>query len=106
MDLDFLSAAYVRGYAERTGIQLLPEPLRQKALGNLTSEELAAIHAIGKESGLKMGRFKNYEDLPRVQRCLVFCGASGRKICSMWAADAAYFCFLFYARSNQASGFR
>ena len=44
----------------------------KKHLEALTDEELALLNAIGKEAGLKMYRFKNHEDLPRVHKVLGF----------------------------------
>lgn len=69
---EFLSAAYVRGYAGRTGTPTIPESVRQKQLDELTDEELAQLCAMGKKAELKMYRFKNHEELPRVHKTLGF----------------------------------
>lgn len=67
-----LCAAYVRGHSERTGVPLIPEAVKQKQLDELTDEEVVQLCDIGKEAGLKMYRFKNHEDLPRVHKVLGF----------------------------------
>lgn len=69
---EILGAAYVRGYAERTGTPVLPEWAREKRLDELTDAELAQLYAIGKREGMKMYRFKNHENLPRVHKALGF----------------------------------
>ena len=50
----------------------IPESVRKKQLDDLTEEELAQLYAIGKKAELKMYRFKNHEDLPRVHKVLGF----------------------------------
>ena len=72
MKPEVLSAAYVRGYAEQTGMPEIPESVRKKQLDDLTEEELVQLYAIGKKAELKMYRFKNHEDLPRVHKVLGF----------------------------------
>lgn len=72
MKPEVLGAAYVRGYAERTGAPALPAFAREKRLDELTDEELAQLYAAGKKAELKMYRFKNHEDLPRVHKALGF----------------------------------
>lgn len=72
MKPEVLSAAYVCGYAERTGTPEIPESIREKRLDDLTEEELVKLYAIGKKAELKMYRFKNHEDLPRVHKVLGF----------------------------------
>lgn len=72
MKPEVLGAAYVRGYAERTGAPVLPAFARGKRLDELTDEELAQLYAVGKKAELKMYRFKNHEDLPRVHKALGF----------------------------------
>ena len=67
-----ISAAYVRGYAERKDILMIPDSVRHQCLEKLTDEELMLLNRIGKEAGLKMYRFKNHEDLPRVHKVLGF----------------------------------
>ena len=72
MRKETISAAYVRGYAERTGSLAIPEVVRRQRLEDLTDEGLALLNGIGREAGLKMYRFKNHEDLPRVHKVLGF----------------------------------
>lgn len=72
MNYDLLGAAYVRGYAQRTGALCLPEELARKSLDALTDREATQLCAIGKGAGLKMYRFKHHEDLPRVHKALGF----------------------------------
>ncbi len=72
MNTEMLAAAYVRGYAARTGSTGLEETLMAKPLEALTEEELAAVYAVGKQAGLKLYRFKNHEELPRVHKVLGF----------------------------------
>lgn len=50
----------------------IPESVRKKQLDDLTEEELVQLYAIGKKAELKMYRFKNHEDLPRVHKVLGF----------------------------------
>lgn len=72
MKIGILSAAYVRGYAERMDTPEIPEYIREKRLNDLTDEELMQLYSIGKKAELKMHRFKNHEDLPRVHKVLGF----------------------------------
>lgn len=72
MNLELLGAAYVRGYARRTGALRLPGELAQKPLDDLTDGEAAQLCALGREAGLKMYHFKHHEDLPRVHKALGF----------------------------------
>ena len=72
MRMDTLSAAYVRGYAARTGTLPIPESVMQKHLEDLTDEELALLNVIGQKAELKMYRFKDHEALPRVHKALGF----------------------------------
>ena len=72
MRKETISAAYVRGYAERTGSLTIPEAVRRQRLEDLTDEGLALLNGIGREAGLTMYRFKHHEDLPRVHKVLGF----------------------------------
>lgn len=72
MKTEILAAAYVRGYAQRADMPEIPKGLRQKRLDELTNEELVWLCDTGKRAGLKMYRFKNHENLPRVHRVLGF----------------------------------
>ncbi len=69
--LKTLAAAYVRGCAEDKNIKLRNE-LKSVPLGSLTEEQTEEIMSTGKNSGLKMYRFKEKEDLPRVKMALGF----------------------------------
>lgn len=40
---EILSAAYVRGYAERIGTPEIPESVREKQIYDLTDEELVQL---------------------------------------------------------------
>lgn len=70
-NLNRLSAAYVRGYIIKNHISefhgLLKVPLER-----LTNEQIAEIIDYGKKTGLKMYRFKEKEDLPRVKAVIGF----------------------------------
>lgn len=72
MTTELLGAAYVRGHARRTGTPRLPKELVEKPLSELTGGEASLLQALGKEAGLKMYRFKNHENLPRVHKVLGF----------------------------------
>lgn len=66
------AAAYVRGMASQSQIEL-PPPLIQKPLDALSENELDEIVTVGKTAGLRLYRFKNtHDDLPRVKRVLGF----------------------------------
>lgn len=43
MKAEILSAAYVRGYAERTGTPEIPKSVRKKRLDDLMDEELVQL---------------------------------------------------------------
>ncbi len=65
------AAAYVRGYAERTGLALNRD-LCAKPLYELTNRELDMLFSAGKNSGLKMYAFKSHRDMPRVRMVMGF----------------------------------
>lgn len=67
-----LTAAYVRGIAQSTGKPALPPELLRAPLGALTDRELAQLAEAGAGAGLKLYRFKEKEDLPRVSAVLGF----------------------------------
>lgn len=67
-----LAAAYVRGIAQSAGEPPLPPELLQTPLGALTDSELARLIDAGSKAGLKLYRFKEKEDLPRVSAVLGF----------------------------------
>lgn len=66
-----LAAAYVRSVAKKAAIpvpcSVLDQPLEQ-----LSSEEMELLVEVGQDAGLKMYRFKNHEELPRVKSVLGF----------------------------------
>ncbi len=66
-----LAAAYVRG-AGLSGEHALSPELVQTPLEALTDSELARIISAGSQAGLKLYRFKQKEDLPRVSAVLGF----------------------------------
>ena len=66
-----LAAAYVRGMAKRDA-GLLPGPLAEKPLDELTPAETEAILRTGEDAGLRMYHFKRKEALPRVKAVLGF----------------------------------
>jgi len=72
MDMKRLSAAYVRGYASKTGVPSLPETLCCKPLQELTEQECDQLCQAGKQAELKLYRFKDHSELPRVQKALGF----------------------------------
>ena len=67
-----LAAAYVRGIAQSAGEPLVPPELMQAPLGALTDSELAQLIDAGSRAELKLYRFKEKEDLPRVSAVLGF----------------------------------
>ncbi len=64
------ACAWVRGVSLRTGQPALPELLLQKPLDQLTQSEQEAILAAGRKAKMKLYRFKDHHDLPRVRRVL------------------------------------
>ncbi len=65
------AAAYVRGYADRTGLALNKD-LCEKPIGELSERELDMLFTAGKNCGLKMYRFKSHRDMPRVKIVMGF----------------------------------
>lgn len=66
-----LAAAYVRGMA-REGRLAAASALPDAPLDALTQEEQAQLIEAGRAAGLKLYRFKNHEELPRVRSVLGF----------------------------------
>lgn len=66
-----LAAAYVRGMAKDAGLAL-DSALLDAPLDALTQAEQEQLIEAGQAAGLKMYRFKNHEDLPRVRSVLGF----------------------------------
>lgn len=66
-----IMAAYVRGIAAEAGLALPPE-LTETPLQALSPEQLEQLQAAGKAAELKLYRFKNHDDLPRVRKVLGF----------------------------------
>ena len=67
-----LACAYVRGVSLRCGKPVLPQELLHKPLDELQEDECEALLAAGREAELKLYRFKNHGDLPRVRKVLSF----------------------------------
>ena len=65
-----LACAWVRGVSLRTGEPALSKELTAKPLAELTEEEKQAILAAGRKAEMKLYRFKDHHDLPRVKRVL------------------------------------
>lgn len=61
------ASAYVRGYAKRKDLGLLPGTLLETPLAEFSDEEAAAIIQAGSNAGLRMYHFKKKERLPRVK---------------------------------------
>ncbi len=72
MQNDRLPSAYVRGHAIRTGTPILDARLLGTPLSELTDADHAALAAAGRAAGLKLYRFKDHADLPRVHKVLGF----------------------------------
>lgn len=72
MEMKHLSAACVRGFVLRTGAPAVEAQLLNKPLSGLTEEELDALYRAGKDAELKLYRFKDHSELPRVQKVLGF----------------------------------
>lgn len=70
-NLRFLAAAYVRGYAKANGGKI-SDALLNLPLEQLADYQIDEIISYGKQNGLKMYRFKEKEDLPRVKMALGF----------------------------------
>lgn len=67
-----LAAAYVRGASLRTGMPALPDELRNTALDDLSPEQTDRLIELGREAQLKLYRFKNLGELPRVHKAIGF----------------------------------
>ena len=65
-----LACAWVRGVCLRTGAPALPDSLTAKPLDELTEADQQAILAAGRKAEMKLYRFKDHHDLPRVKRVL------------------------------------
>ena len=65
-----LACAWVRGVCLRTGTPALPDSLTAKPLDELTKTDQQAILAAGRKAEMKLYRFKDHHDLPRVKRVL------------------------------------
>jgi len=65
-----LACAWVRGVSLRTSEPALAGDLTAKPIDQLTPEEVQRILAAGKKAEMKLYRFKNHHDLPRVKRVL------------------------------------
>ena len=68
----YLACAYVRGVSLRCGKPGLPQALLQKPLDELSADESNQLLEAGREAELKLYRFKNHEELPRVRKVLSF----------------------------------
>ena len=69
--MDLLAAAYVRGFVKSSG-GCLSDELINTPLEQLTESQINSITDYGRQSGLKMYRFKTKDDLPRVKTALGF----------------------------------
>ena len=67
-----LRYAYIRGASKRTGVPQLSEALLEKPLHELTETDKEILEKAGREAELKLYRFKNMGDLPRVQKAIGF----------------------------------
>lgn len=67
-----LKYAYIRGVSKRTGAPQLSEDLLQKPLSGLTEEDKEILEKAGRAAELKLYRFKNMGELPRVQKAIGF----------------------------------
>ena len=65
-----LACAWVRGVCLRSGTPALPDHLTAKPLAQLTEEDQQAILTAGRKAEMKLYRFKDHHDLPRVKRVL------------------------------------
>ena len=66
---NILAAAYVRGAAIQGKVRVSDELLHKK-IHSLEPSELERLIEAGSRAGLKMYRFKNHEELPRVKSAL------------------------------------
>lgn len=67
-----LKYAYIRGVSKRTGVPQLSEDLLQKPLSGLTEDDKEILEKAGRAAELKLYRFKNMGELPRVQKAIGF----------------------------------
>lgn len=67
-----LKYAYIRGVSKRTGTPVLDKDLVQKPLNELTENDKNILEKAGREAELKLYRFKNLGELPRVQKAIGF----------------------------------
>ena len=65
-----LACAWVRGVCMRSGMPALPDSLTTKPLAQLTVADQQAILTAGRKAKMKLYRFKDHHDLPRVKRVL------------------------------------
>lgn len=70
--LDALASAYIRGHSRRCGIPSLERELLDSPLDTLSDDSLERIYRAGQGAELKLYRFKDHTDLPRVQKVLGF----------------------------------
>lgn len=67
-----LKYAYIRGASKRTGVPALSKDLLEKPLMELTESDREILEKAGREAELKLYRFKNMGELPRVQKVIGF----------------------------------
>ena len=67
-----LKYAYIRGVSQRTGTPAIDKELLSKELSELTNGEKEILESAGRKAELKLYRFKNMGDLPRVQMAMGF----------------------------------
>ncbi len=67
-----LRYAYIRGASKRTGVPALSKDLLEKPLMELTESDREILEKAGREAELKLYRFKNMGELPRVQKAIGF----------------------------------
>lgn len=65
-----MACAWVRGVSLRTSQPSLPEELTKTHLDQLTKAQQEAILTAGRKAEMKLYRFKDHHDLPRVKRVL------------------------------------
>jgi 2-polyprenyl-3-methyl-5-hydroxy-6-metoxy-1,4-benzoquinol methylase len=65
-----LAAAFVRGKLQNDSVQIEHPSLFNKALTELTDDELQMLVQLGREQGLRLHRFKRTMELPRVHKVL------------------------------------
>lgn len=64
------ACAWVRGVSLRTGTPVLADPLSSLPLDQLSADDEQTILAAGRKAEMKLYRFKDHRDLPRVKRVL------------------------------------